>query len=94
VSANRVEFGDLPPDPVRLVWCDWLRRHGIDPNEVAAPGWIERRPDTFQIVYEAYVLGDKGMPVWDPRTRGAIRTVRVFQMEGPPLPFPTEDDHL
>ena len=47
---ERVVFDRMPPTPDRLVWCEWLRRHGINPSQVAVR-YLERREDTYQIVY-------------------------------------------
>jgi hypothetical protein len=60
---------------------------GADPHDGAVPGWIERDEHAFQLVHAAYVKDHSGRIVF---TDGAAeRTTRVFQMEGPPLPFPT-----
>lgn len=86
------EFDRLPPEPVRLAVCDWLRTHGINPNDVAVPGWIERRPATYQVAYQGYEweTDDDGSPrprLTDDRS-DAIRRERVLQLEARPLPFP------
>lgn len=76
----------LPPEPARLVWCDWLRRHSIDPNDVIVPGAIIRSVDLRRVVYLTMARDATGRPVVD---GDAVRTVeRVVQLESPPQPFP------
>lgn len=86
---ERVEFNDFPPDEVRLPWCAWLEHHGIEPDVIPVPGWIERRVETRQIAYLAYVTDEHGnIQVNEDRT-DALREVRVAQLEAVPSPFPT-----
>jgi hypothetical protein len=101
---DRVEFSDLPPEPERLVWCEWLRRHGVDPRRVLATGgFIERREDTCQLAYAAIErvrvatppvvrFTHEGEP-WDVvesiQVEDKLAKVEVvFQLEAPPLPWP------
>ncbi len=84
---ERCDFDHYPAEPERLVWCEWLRRHSADPNRVVVPGWIERRPDTYQLAYSAL------SPLVDGRSQldehgDVVLVTEVVQLEGPPLPFP------
>ena len=84
---ERIEFDDMPPRAEREIWCEWLRQHGVNPNHVKVPGWIERRPDRCQLAYEGY---ERDRETGEIVARdGQVHPVRVmFQMEAPPLPFP------
>lgn len=101
---DRVEFDHLPPTPERLIWCEWLRRHGIDPSHVAV-AFIERQEDTCRIVYATYEVVYTQVPVrpevspfsspstWfevpEYRIEREMRLVDVvFQLEAKPLPWP------
>lgn len=90
MSVDRVEFDRLPPEPELSIWRHWMRQHGVDPSDVAVPGWIERHPDTCRLVYGSYERDERGLPRWDRACDDAVRVTRVFQMEAPPLPFPME----
>jgi len=70
--------------------CEWLRHHGIDPNDVPVPGWIERRPAERQVVHEAYALNEQGRRYMNETRTDAVREVRVVQLEAEPSPFPEE----
>lgn len=85
------EFPDRPDEATRRAVCAWLEQHGIDPNRVAVPGWIETDPHTRRISYSGYAFDDvKGRSV--PRlTEDGDDVVRLnlsHQLESPPLPFP------
>lgn len=84
---TRVEIDGLPPEDVRLAWCDWLRHHGIDPTHVAF-GFIEADSATWQIRYVAYDLNDQGCRYATPDLLRASTSVRVVQLAAPPAPFP------
>lgn len=86
--TDRYEFTRFPPEPERLAWCDWLRHHGIDPDDVVAVGWIERRVEQRQIAYEAYVRNADGNILYDAERDDARREIHVFQLEARPSPFP------
>lgn len=103
--TDRVDFyGKRPPEPEAQVWCEWLRRHGVDPSHVLCD-FIERREDTYQLVYtdmEVYYsqvprlarprfdLGRPGeLEISDYEIRRELRKVeKVFQLEAKPLPWP------
>lgn len=85
---ERAEFDKLPPRAERDVWCEWLRRHSIDPSEVLVPGWIERRPETYQVAYLSAEFAENGTMRWDRERGEPVYLVAVAQLEGPPLPFP------
>lgn len=85
----RVEF-DSPwlPRPKRLAWCGWLKQHGIDPNYVALPGWIQRDEQRRRVYYLTFAFDTYGRPVFE---RGDFVTEpRFVQLEARPLPFPRE----
>jgi hypothetical protein len=83
-----VETDGLMPRRERLVWCEWFRRHGADPNDVPVDNRIERHPDTYRLVYEVYVRNEQGACYLNAERTDAVRKIQVFQLEGPPLPFP------
>lgn len=87
-AAERREFDDLPAEGQRLIWCAWLRSHGIDPNCVIVPGWIERQPELRRIAWETLAEDDRGQFIV--RDDWAVRAVRYLQLESPPLPFPDD----
>jgi hypothetical protein len=92
--VDRIEFDTMPPDAERTAWCEWLRRHGIDPNVVLVPGWIERRPEAYQVAYLSAELDEEtGHIRWDTERRVPVFVTAVAQLEGPPLPFPDPPRH-
>lgn len=68
-------------DEPRLAWCQWLRRHGIDPAEVPIPTticcWDDARTITIAVLVDQIDLRDN-------------YARRIHQLESPALPFPTE----
>lgn len=72
----------------QLVWCEWFRRHGANPNDVPVDNHIERHPDTYRLVYEVYARDGQGARYLNAERTDAVREIQVFQLEGPPLPFP------
>lgn len=85
---ERAVFDETPPQAVREMWAEWLRKHGVDPCDVVIPGWIERQPDTYRLVYASHARDENGRLRWDWERREPVHETRVFQMEGPPMPFP------
>lgn len=71
----------------RYIWQDWFRKHGVDPSDIPIPGWVERRPEDYQLVFEVYDRKDGKFWRYRDGDNAARRTV-VMQLEGPPLPFP------
>lgn len=90
VSEDGTEawFERLPSEPTRLIWCDWLRRHSIDPNDVAVSGEIVRDPARRTVSYEGFQRDDQGEIVIDHARLEARRVQVVVQLEAPPMPFP------
>lgn len=84
-QLTRVEFGSLPREPIRLALCEWLRRHGIDPNNVAVPGWIHRQIDERRVRFLGYQEDYRTAPL--PRD-GDPTEIQWVQLEAPPLPLP------
>lgn len=82
-------FDKLPSEPVRLVMCEWLRRHGIDPNDVVVPGWIARDERTYAVRYLGFDR-DAGEIRLTDDGKDLVRRVYRVQLEGPPLPWPDD----
>lgn len=80
----RREFPRCPRGAELAVWQDWLRRHGVDPDEVRVD-FIERRPEQRQLVYSRLrrERSDDGRG-YEVHFLG----IHVEQLEGVPLPFP------
>lgn len=86
----------MDDDTTRQVWCDWFRRHGVDPHSVVvgngpARGFVETDSDAYQIRYLAFDLNEHGDRYVDPESVGmwAAQSVHVVQLEARPSPFPT-----
>ncbi len=88
--SERIEIDTFPPDWVRLPVCTWLRRHGVNPDMVAVPGWIERRPESYRLAWESYVPDADNKIRLNETRDGAAREPRHVQLEGQPLPWPPE----
>jgi len=89
-----IEVRDIrkrPPQAERLVWCEWFRRHGVDPKDVPIPTRIERHCDTYRLVYETFSKDAHGKPYYDLSDLVRVRT--FVQLEGPPLPFPFPEEN-
>ncbi|MGH3500720.1 MAG: hypothetical protein ACRDQA_07460 [Nocardioidaceae bacterium] len=102
---ERIDMNGMPPEPMRRRWCEWLEFHTIDPRRVLVDdGFIERRPEVWQVAYRAAHLNREG----DPHTVLACpdlgqRTepceyandlcivTEIAQLESPPNPFPIID---
>lgn len=74
--TQSVTYYRPPREEERLLWCDWMRHHGIDPNEVGMFGRIVRDEVNRQISYE------------DPRTGQRVSV----QLEAVPSRFPVGFD--
>lgn len=83
-------FDRIPPEPERLIWCDWLRWHTIDPLTVAIPGWIRIDFARYLIIYLSYELDESGRPKVSPDDQTVLLVERVVQLEARPSPFPLE----
>lgn len=79
VETKVFDTDDLP-EAVDRLWCEWLRRHGVRPDDVVLPGWITRDPAAGEIRHGAW-LGAEG-----------AKTVRevIHHLDGPVEPFPDE----
>lgn len=85
------DFTGLPPEHARLRWCAWFRRHTIDPDDVAVPGFVGRDSDTYRITYLAYDRDEAGRVRLRPDDPDLPATVvRVCQLEACPSEFPTD----
>lgn len=89
---ERVEFDKYPPEPVRLAFYGWLRHHGIDPDVVALPGWIERDAARRLVRCVGYHLDERGAPMLTDDRTDVVRYVQRYQLEAEPSPFPTVQD--
>lgn len=86
---DRAGFPEPPPEHIRLVWCDWLRRHAIDPADVAvAPGWVEVDTSAYRISYLSYDHDEHGRRYFDPVAGDMARVVRTVQLDARPSPLP------
>lgn len=87
-SPTVFEVGDRPTDDELAPWLAWFHRHGIDANDVAIPGRIERHEDEQRISYVTFTLDDDERPALDPATGEIARVVRTVQLSAAPEPFP------
>jgi hypothetical protein len=90
MTRDRWTYERMPAEPIRRAVIAWLRRHGVDEERVAVPGFIERQPDLYRLAWKDFARDDAGKPVWDREVDDAVRVVRYVQLEGPPLPWPSE----
>lgn len=84
-------FDQMPAEPDRTAVLDWLTAHGIDPNLVAVPGWIEPDPARRRINYLGYEREEvPGQDQARIKVAGddAVRINFTHQLEAAPLPFP------
>lgn len=88
MTAERVVLDRIPTKRDRLMWCEWLTHHGIDPDDVCVPGWIERREAERQVVWLAYSRDERGRVLLDDGRDDVQREVHVQQLEAHPSPFP------
>lgn len=79
------------PLQLRKRWCAWVIHHGINPNTVIVPGWIERRPAARQIAYLTAMFDADGRPRIREDRLDLLTEVRVVQLEAVPSPFPDGD---
>jgi hypothetical protein len=86
-QVERIDVDGRPPEPQLSAWHQWFRHHGIDPIYVPTSNSIERRPAAHQIVCDMYDLHEDNDGVRF--TTGKIVEQQVFQLDEPPLPFPT-----
>jgi hypothetical protein len=68
---------------------EWVRKHGIDPNEVAAHGPVHRDVDHCRVVY---VGRDRASEARLTEPHPQIWTTLYQQGETPPMPWPVELD--
>lgn len=69
--------------------CEWVRRHGVAPEDVPLDCWIHRDVEHRRVILPVVVRDDAGRMVKDGDGTVAIR-IREVQLEAPPLPFPAE----
>jgi hypothetical protein len=90
----RKEIRSLPPEPIRVAWCDWLQHHTVNPDVVCASttqeGFIEIDYDAYQIRYLAYNLDDNGgrYGFYKDGDYQVSTSVRVTQLEARPSELP------
>ena len=86
ISVQAALIHRMPYDPAdRDAWLEWMRRHGIDPNDVPVPGVLFRDPTNRRVTYTAYERDANGYVHVDGRPVVITRTV---QLEAGPEPFP------
>lgn len=86
--SMRVEFGERPPPDELRAWQRWMRRHGIDPNDVpVGDSFVE--VDGRVIRYVSVVRDSKHRPRYDRERETFVTEVRECQVYGRrPAPFP------
>ena len=101
---RRFQTGDHADPGFREAWCEWFRKHGIDPNVVAVPGWVWADDDASRITWDAYHHTDGKNPIhfaWKcpdnprgtPTDIHVCRVERMVQLEAPALPMPRIEPH-
>lgn len=72
----------------REAWCDWMRKHGLNPNDVALPGWVEADDASRTVRAVCYERDASGRI----RIEGdeAVRSVVEVQLESRPMPLPVK----
>ena len=85
--TERVEFGKMPPRAELRAWQRWMRRHGIDPNDVpVGDGFVE--VDGLVVRY-CSIVRVAGRPVFDRERETFAVETRECQVYGRrPDPFP------
>lgn len=86
--------GFVPEDPaVRPAWkalLDWLRMHGLRPEDMPVENLIVRRLPERQVSAVFYEVDERGRRRLNSAGDGAVRRTLVVQLEAPPLPWPAE----
>jgi hypothetical protein len=76
-----IRWVDLPhPAREGSPWLEWVRRHGIDPNDVMLDS-IECDDGRRTVAYLHRQISGRGLSEW-----------RVIQLEAPALAFPDNDE--
>jgi hypothetical protein len=81
---TRYGYADLPAEWLRARIAEWLRFHGINPDLVGVPGWIEIDHDRYAVRAQVHRVAPDGI--------GRIynqREVVESRNEAEPLPWPT-----
>lgn len=86
--SERLVFDERPPKAERLALCDWLRIHGIDPDDLVLPCWVERDVENYRVRYLGAVRDENGKLQPAPGGEVVVTAEQYVQLEGPPLPFP------
>lgn len=71
-------------------WQTYLRRHGVDPDDVAVPGLLKADDTARTLSWLAYDRDAEGRIRRD--DRGVVHVNRAVQLEAPALAFPDEAD--
>lgn len=80
-------------DTERAAWIAWCERLGIDPNDVAVPGGIERDPENRRVLWFGFARDVEGHLQLNEAGDEAVRELRFVQLEAEPPPFPAEVIH-
>lgn len=67
-------------------WCAWVKRHGINPEDVPLPGKVVRDHANLCVTYTAVVRDTKGQPITC--GDGVVTEERTVYLGRVPEPFP------
>lgn len=90
--SDRLTFHRVPHDYILLSMCEWLRKHGIDPDYVLLPGWVERDEQARRVWYLTFAWDDEERctALRDDETKEFLTRAEYVQLEAHPLPWPSE----
>jgi hypothetical protein len=77
-DCTRVTFHWMPTERHREPFLRWLREAGIDPTDVAVPGWLALDHDRLYVEWESYAVRD-GRRFIDRTGREAARELRSIE---------------
>lgn len=63
IKVRSARFSGSESEPNRAAWCGWFERHGIDPSDVADPGWVEVDDRTRTITFWGFVRDEHGKDI-------------------------------
>ena len=89
--ATGDDFGFVPGSlPTCRALCDWLRKHGLDPDNMPRENLITRCLAERQVCAVVFVIDETGRKRLDPTTGDAETATVLVQLEAPPLPWPAD----
>jgi hypothetical protein len=87
LRAERYAYNDPVQDPTLYEMLQWFRFHGINPDYVCRPGYVERDPEEYAIRVWSYIPDEETH--FKLTTAGSpVMYLAEYTNEGPPLPFP------